>query len=64
MAGKDEASVIVPVVLKVIVSSVPTLLASIMACLREPVPESFRFETTKLAGVIRSSSPKRSRRLK
>ena len=67
IVGSAEASVMVPVTpaLKVIVSApVSEALASNIACLREPTPKSLLFVTVKVAGVILSSRPMSSSRLK
>lgn len=56
IAGNEELSVMVPVTpVKMILSSDDAALASMIACLREPAPESLRFITGKVAGVILSS---------
>lgn len=60
MAGKDDASVMVPVMPKLMVSSPGEVLASIIACRRVPAPESALEETVIVAGVIRSSRPRSS----
>ena len=54
--GNEELSVMVPATpVKMISSSEEAALASIIACLREPAPESLRFITVKIAGAILSS---------
>ena len=54
--GNEELSDMVPVTpVKMISSADDAALASIIACLREPAPESLRFITGKVAGAIRSS---------
>ena len=56
IVGSAELSVMVPVTpVKIILSSDDAALASIIACLREPAPESLRFITGKVDGVILSS---------
>jgi hypothetical protein len=55
MAGKDDASVMVPVIPKLMVSSPAEALASIIACRRVPAPASALEETVMVAGVILSS---------
>jgi hypothetical protein len=52
MAGKDEPSVMVPVMPKLMVSSPAEALASIIACRRVPAPASALEETVMVAGVI------------
>ena len=54
MAGKDDASVMVPVIPKLMVSSPAEALASIIACRRVPAPASALEETVMVAGVILS----------
>jgi len=46
--------------LKSMMSSATVALASIIACLSEPAPESELFITVKVAGTTRSSSPRSS----
>jgi len=46
--------------LKSMVSLAMVALASIIACLREPAPESELFTTVKVAGTTRSSKPRSS----
>jgi hypothetical protein len=54
--GNERISVMVPVTpVKMILSSDDAALASIIACLREPIPKSLLFVTGKVTGVILSS---------
>jgi hypothetical protein len=57
-----ESSVMVPVMLKLMISSPAVAFASIIACRRDPAPESAVVETKmgEFEGVILSSNLKRS----
>jgi hypothetical protein len=52
IGGSAEASVIVPVIAKVTVSSSVVALASWIACRREPAPASFVVVTVKVAACV------------
>ena len=55
-----ESRVIVPVMLKLMMSSPAVVLASIIACRRVPAPESALEETVMVTGLMRCSRPRSS----